>query len=176
MKVCQRCSIIEPLDFRKEAFEQAQQTVRPVDEAIAQFTGIDAFLGLAFIHPAFGAGGIFGGRHPEQRQKIAAFEMRAFFGKLGRAFALDQRRSRIGKIACRIVLRRSAHCLREERPARAKAAQHTVEPCGRCNQLSRRCAIEIRSPEARGALETAILVEDDALRDERRPRKKICEQ
>jgi hypothetical protein len=91
VQVGQRLAVIEPGDFGHEAFDQAQQPVGAVDEEVEQLLGIDALFGLALVEPAFGARSVLGGRHPQQRQEIAALEMRAFLGKLRGAFTLDQR-------------------------------------------------------------------------------------
>src|SRR6266849_144959 len=61
----------------------------------------------------------------------------------------------------------------EDRPARSKAAQRVVEPRRDADQFGRRGTIEVRSPKARCALEAAILVKDDAVSDQRRPRQEI---
>ena len=89
VQVCQRLTVIEPRDLGHKAIDQAQQALGAVDEEVEQFFGIDALFGLALVEPAFGAGRVFGGRHPQQGQEIAAFEMGAFLGKLRGAFALD---------------------------------------------------------------------------------------
>ena len=57
----------------------------------------------------------------------------------------------------------------------AQAAQRVVEPgCDR-NQLGRRRRVQVRPAEPRGALERAVLVEDDALPDQRRPGQEVGE-
>src|SRR6266852_3964945 len=60
-------------------------------------------------------------------------------------------------------------CFDENRPARAEAAQRIVEPRRDADQFGRRSAVEVRSPEACCALQAAILAEDDAFADQRRP-------
>ncbi|SRR6266446_7749132 len=62
-----------------------------------------------------------------------------------------------------------AACFDEGRPARAEPAQRVVEPRRDADQYSRRRAVEVQSPEARGALEAAILVEDDTFGNQRCP-------
>ena len=75
-----------------------------------------------------------------------------------------------GNAALGIAVRRLALRLDEDRPAGAEAAQRVVEPRGDRDQFGRRRGIEIRSAKPRRALERAVLVEDDALSDQRRPR------
>src|SRR5215468_4820596 len=57
----------------------------------------------------------------------------------------------------------------KDRPARTEAAQRIVEPCRDADQFGRRGAVEVGSSETRRALQAAILVEDDAVGDQRRP-------
>ena len=64
VKIAQGLAIIEPLDLRKEPFEQAQQPVGPIGEALEKLARIHAFLGLSFVEPAFSPRGILGRRHP----------------------------------------------------------------------------------------------------------------
>src|SRR6266849_696543 len=66
-------------------------------------------------------------------------------------------------------------CFDENRPARAEAAQRIVEPRRDADQFGRRSAVEVRSPEACCALQAAILVEDDAFADQRRPGQEVRE-
>src|SRR6266404_1995778 len=63
--------------------------------------------------------------------------------------------------------------LDENHPARAKAAQRVVEPRRDADQFGRRGAVEVWSPEARRALKAAVLVEDDTVCDQRRPRQEV---
>src|SRR5258708_17373384 len=63
----------------------------------------------------------------------------------------------------------------EDRPAHAEPAECVVEPRRDADQFSRCGAVEVRSAEARRALEAAVLVEDDAFAGQRRPRQEIRE-
>ena len=54
---------------------------------------------LPLIEPALGAGGVVLGRQKQQREKISALEMRAFFLELRLALHIDERRDRIGEHA-----------------------------------------------------------------------------
>src|SRR5271165_717592 len=63
--------------------------------------------------------------------------------------------------------------LDENCPARAEAAEGIVEATGDSDQFGGHGRIEVRSAKARRALEAAILVEDDAFADQRRPWQEI---
>ena len=65
--------------------------------------------------------------------------------------------------------------LDEDRPARAETAEGVVEPAGDGDQFGRHGAVEVGTAKARGALEAAVLVEDDALADERGPGQEVRE-
>src|SRR5260370_36380798 len=89
--------------------------------------------------------------------------------KLRPSLSVHQSRYRLRKLAKRVVLCRIAGGFDEDRPAGAEPAQRIVEPGCRPDQLSGRSAVEIRSPEPRGALQAAILVQDRAIGHECRP-------
>src|SRR3546814_17879257 len=59
--------------------------------------------------------------------------------------------------------------LDKDRPTRSQTAERVVEAAGDPDQLCWNRAVEVRATEARGALERAILVEDDAFAGERDP-------
>ena len=65
--------------------------------------------------------------------------------------------------------------LDENRPAGSQPPQRIVQPAGDGDQFGRHGAIEIRTAKFCRALELAVLVEDDALIDERRPGQEIRE-
>ena len=65
--------------------------------------------------------------------------------------------------------------LDKDRPTGFQAAQCIVETAGNGDEFGRHRAIEIRSPKFRRALKRPILVQDDALIDQCRPRQKIGE-
>ena len=65
--------------------------------------------------------------------------------------------------------------LDEDRPARAQPPQRIVEPPGDADEFRRHRAIEIGPAKPRRALERAVLVEDDALVDQRGPGQEIRE-
>jgi hypothetical protein len=56
-----------------------------------------------------------------------------------------------------------------ERPARSEPAQHIVGARRDRKQFGLRCRFQIRPAKPQGLLETAILVEHDARRDQRGP-------
>ena len=65
--------------------------------------------------------------------------------------------------------------LDEDRPSRSQPPQRIVEPAGDGDEFSRHRAIEIGTAKTRRALEAAILVEDNAFVDQRRPWQEIRE-
>jgi len=99
--------------------------------------------------------------------------MGPLFPELLLPFAIDKRGRRVRKCASGIFDGGHALRLGEDRPTRSQAAQRAVEPRGHGEQFRRRRGIEIGTAKARGPLEGALLVEDDARRDQRGPRQKI---
>src|SRR3546814_3062896 len=63
--------------------------------------------------------------------------------------------------------------LDKDRPTRSQTAERVVEAAGDPDQLCWNRAVEVRATEARGALERAILVADDAFAGERDPGQEI---
>ena len=59
--------------------------------------------------------------------------------------------------------------LEEQSPAGPEPAEHIIDPCGDCNEFGFRGAFKVGTPIAEACLEGAVLVEDDARRDEARP-------
>ena len=90
MQVGQRLAVIEPVGFRHEAFDQREHAIGAVDEAFQHSAPIGARMRAALIEPALGARGVVGRRQPQQRQEIAALEVRAFFLELRAALGIDQ--------------------------------------------------------------------------------------
>src|SRR5215471_14190333 len=68
-----------------------------------------------------------------------------------------------------------AACFDEDRPARAEAAQRVVEPRRDADKFGRCGAVEVRSPEPRRALQAAVLVENEAVCDQRCPGQEVRE-
>src|SRR6185437_13470646 len=75
----------------------------------------------------------------------------------------------VRKAAVRIAGRLDPFGLEEERPARPEALEHVVGPGRDCDELGVGRAFNIGPAIGEGALETAVLVENDAGRDQRRP-------
>ena len=175
MQVGQGLAVIEPVGLGHEAFDQREHPVGAVDEAVERRAPVGAVVSAALIEPGFGAGGVVGRRQPEQRQEIAALEMRAFLLELRATLGVDQPGGGVGKIAERIAVGGLALRLDEDRPAGAEATQRVVEPRGDRDQLGGRRGIEIGTAESRRALERAVLVEDDAFAHERRPGQEVGE-
>src|SRR3546814_20971965 len=101
--------------------------------------------------------------------------MRAFLAELFAALDIDQRRDGVGKIGDRIGYRGNTLRLDEDRPARAQPPQRIVQPRGHRDEFGRGRAVEVGAAKARGTLEGAILVEDDALGAESHPGKRVGE-
>ncbi|KAG0774644.1 hypothetical protein G6F22_013900 [Rhizopus arrhizus] len=75
-----------------------------------------------------------------------------------------------------VVGRSAALGLDEQRPARAHPAQRVVQAGRRGDQLALRGAVEVRPAKPRRALETAVLVQDDARRDQPGPGQPVGQQ
>jgi hypothetical protein len=175
MQVGERLGIVEPLGLGHEAFDQREHAVGAIDEARQARAPIGALARVSLIEPSLGACGIVGRRQPEQRQEIPALEMRACFLELRAAFGVDETGRGVGEAALGIVVRGVALRLDEDRPAGAETPQRIVEACRDGDELGRRRWIEIGSAEACGALEGAVLVQDDAALDECRPGQEVGE-
>ena len=175
MEIGQRLGIIEPVGLGHEALDQRQHAIGSVDEAIERHAPVGAIARAALIEPALGPRGVLGWRQPEQRQEIPALEMRAFFLELSASLGVDEARGGVGKLVARIGVGGLTLRLDEDRPAGPQAAQGVVEPPGDRDELGGRRRIQIGTAEPRGALERAVLVEDDALLDQRRPGQEVGE-
>ena len=117
MQVAESLAVIEPLGFGHEAFDQCEHAIGAIDEAFERGAPIGGALRAVFVEPGLGARGIVRRRQPQQRQEIAALEMRAFFLKLRAPLCVDQSRDRIGKFADRIAVGGHALRLDEHGPA-----------------------------------------------------------
>ena len=103
------------------------------------------------------------GGSQSERQVIAALEMRRpASSNCARRSASTSPEAGSGKPAVGIALGRPALGLDKDRPARAEPSQRIVEPRADGDELGLRRAIEVGPAKARGALEAAVLVEDDA--------------
>ena len=175
MQVSQRFRVIEPFGLRHEALDQRQNPVGAVNEACQRRAPIGAVAGAALVEPGLGTGGVLGRRQPDQRQKIPALEMRTFFLELRAALRIDQTRGCIGEFAFGVAIGRQALGLDEDRPAGAETAQRVVQATGDGDQFRRRRGVQVRPAKPRGALEGAVLVEDDAFLDQSRPRQEVSQ-
>ena len=174
VQVRQRLGVIEPGAFRHEAFDELENTIGAIDKAAQGFARIGAFGALtALIQKALGARGVFGWRQIEERQEVAGLEVDAFFLEFGLALGIDQGRSGVRKTALRIVEGRMTLRFDEDGPARPQPSQCVVQASGDGDQFGGHGAIEIGAAKARRPLEAAILVEDHALIDERRPGEEV---
>ncbi len=170
MKVGQRLAIIEPGAFGHEALDELEHAVGAIDEAAQRLPGVNALLGLAFVEPAFSACGVLGRGQEDEGEEIARLEMRGVFLEVGFALGVDQRGCGLWKAARRVGADAVTLGLDKDRPPGAQAAEGVVEPAGDRDELSRHRGIEIGPAEACCALEAAVLVEDNAFANQRRPR------
>ena len=65
--------------------------------------------------------------------------------------------------------------LDENRPSGTEATKGIVETPGDGDQLGLHSAVEVGTTKAGGTLKTAVLVEDDAFTQQRRPRQEVGE-
>ena len=137
MQVSQRPGVIEPAAFRHKTVEQRQHAVGAVGKAAHQFPRVHARRFAALVKPGLGAGGILGGRKPEEGQEIARDEMAAFLLEIGLALGIDQRRCGIGEAARRIGGGFRPLCFDEDRPAGAEATEGIVKAASDRDQLGR---------------------------------------
>ena len=124
----------------------------------------------AFVEPGLGAGGVLRRRQIGEGQEVAGFQMRAGLFEIGPVARLrpalrPHRGTAHGIGGGGMTLR-----LDENRPSGAEATKGIVETPGDGDQLGLHSAVEVRATKARGALKTAVLVEDDAFAEQRRPR------
>ncbi len=175
VQIGQRFSVIEPGDFRHHAIEQVEDAIGFRDEGIEPATPVHAIAGRVLVEHLRGASTGFFRWQIGQRQVIAALEVVTRFLEGGAAFLVHEPGQRFGKVGMRIVRRRPAFGLDEQRPARPQPAQRVVEPCRRGDQLALRSAVQVRPAKARRALETAVLVQHHARRDQPGPGQPVGE-
>ena len=175
MEVGQRLFVIEPIGLGNKTVDELQDAVGAIGKALEKLFAVDAFARFSLVEPAFRAGRILGGRHPDEGHIIEALEMGAFFLELLAALNIDEGGDPVRKLAAGIVLGRNPARLDKNRPAAPQPAQGVVEPRCRADELGRRGAVEVRTTESCRALKRAILVEHDPRRDQSRPGQKIGE-
>ena len=90
MEIGQRLAVIEPGAFRHEILDELENAVGAISEAAQRLVRVDAVLGLAFIEPALGAGGVLRWRQIDEGQEIAGLEMRGVFLEIRLALGVDQ--------------------------------------------------------------------------------------
>src|SRR5436309_2884134 len=99
--------------------------------------------------------------------------MRAFGLEPRATLLINQPRSSVRKVAVGIVERFAPLSLEEQRPAGTEPLQDIVDARTRGDQLGLGRALEIGSAKRQRALKAAILVEDDTVGDQRRPRQMV---
>src|SRR3546814_10751 len=122
-----------------------------------------------------GAVGAIGGRQPDEGQIVSALIMLAFGLEPGAAFLIDQPGGGIGKYAVGIAQGLAAFGLEEQGPAGAEALEHIVGARAGGDQFGLGRRFQIGATERQRPLETAVLVEDHAIGDQRRPGQMVGE-
>ncbi len=91
VQVGQRVAVVEPGHLGHEPLDQLQDAIGPIDKAAQQLPRIDARLRAALVEPALDAGGVLGGREPDEGQEVTALEMRASLFEGVLALEINQR-------------------------------------------------------------------------------------
>ena len=174
MQIAQHGLIPEPRTFRHEAGDQIQNAIGPVDEAPQDLPAIHA-IGLrpSFIEHAFRPSYVLARRQVQEREKVTRLVVRSLLLELRLALGVDEGRRGIWKHARRIGSRRMALRLDEDGPTRSQTADRVVEAGSDGHELGLDRALQIRPPKPRRPLQRAVLVEDDALIDERGPGQEV---
>ena len=175
MQVGQRLAVVEPVAFRHEAVEQRQHAIGAIDEAAQDLVRIDAGAFTALIEPGLGAGCVLGMREIGEGEEVAGNEMAALFLEIGLALGIEQCRGRIWKTAVGIGCGLLALRFHEDRPARAETSEGIVEARGDGDQFGSDGGFEVWTAKLRGPLQRSVLVQNDALADERGPGQEIRE-
>src|SRR4051812_21041800 len=101
--------------------------------------------------------------------------MRAFGFEARSALLIDQPGNRVWKFAVRIAQRLAALGLEKKRPARSEPPEDIVGASAESDQLGVRRTFKVGPAEGERPLEAAILIEDDAGRDQGCPGQMVGE-
>lgn len=170
VQIGKRFGIVEPCAFWQERCEEIDGAIAFANEkikVIARGLGLPAAVAGQEHRLAFGR--LIARRQEGEGQIIGALEMRGASLETCAPFLIDEKGDRVRKGRRRVIIRRNTRRFKEERPARAKAFQHIVDAGGEGEKLRVARAFEIRPAITDRALETPILVEDNARRDNHRP-------
>ena len=115
-------------------------------------------------------------RHPGEGQVTIRLEMTSRLLEGRPAFLVHQPGGRVSPDAFGIGDGRSAVGFNMQRPAGAEPAEEIVHACGDGDEFLRRQTFKVRAAIGDGALEAAILVEDDAGCDEAGPFEMVCQR
>ena len=110
-----------------------------------------------------------GWRHPRQSQVAIGFKMPSGFFEPGTAFLIDEPCGRITPYAVRIGRRGTPVRFEPKRPAGPEPHEEVIHPGRDGDELFRRRAFKVGAPVSDGALQAAILVEDNTGRHEGGP-------
>ena len=100
MEVGQRLFVIEPVGLGNKTIDELQDAVGAIGKALEKLLAVDAFARFSLVEPAFRAGRILGGRHPDEGQIIEALEMGALFLELLAALNIDECGDRCPETGC----------------------------------------------------------------------------
>lgn len=122
VQIGQRLHVIEPGDFRHHAIEQIEHAIGFRHEGIEPPAPVHAIARRVLVEQLDRAGAGFLRRQVGQRQVIGALKVVAGFLEGGAAFLVHQPGQWFGEVGMRVVRRRLAFCLHEQRPARTQPA------------------------------------------------------
>ena len=138
-------------------------------------SAVEGAVGAALVEEALGATFMLGRRQVEEGQEIAAFMVGAVGTEGGVALLVDQPRRRIGKAGAGIAgWPGRARPRRTSAQPLAEALEDVIEPRADRDEFGLGGAVEVGAAVAHGALERAVLVEDDAGSDQAGPRQVVA--
>ena len=176
MQVGERFGVIERLDHRQDRAQQIDDLIDPVDEGLDLILDLAVGLGrLVLEQPAGRLRRAVLGQEPGEGHKIIGDQLGAALGKDPVALAVDQPGGRRGPDQIGIVVRNPPPGFQMQGPAGAEPAKGVVDARHGGDQAGCGGAVQVRPAKAIGGLERAILVEDDARRDEGAPDDQIGE-
>ena len=175
MQIGQRFRVIEPGAFGHEALDKLKHAVGTVDEAALHLPSIRVFAGdrvprretLRRARRLLAAASRGRSGNSWTRNARPPPRIRALRSASTRADAAS------GKWPSRILAGGVPLRLDKDGPARAEPPQRVVQSAGDADQFGRHCGIQIGPTKPRRALKRAILVENDALVDQRGPGQEI---
>ena len=170
MQISQRLIIIQKPCLRHKVRHEVQRPYCLGFEPVKVFSKEAARrCGWIFDEQLFDAGCPVGWWHPAEGQIAIGFKMPAHLFELGAAFRVDQPGGRITPAVVRIRGRIPPVCFEPERPSGPEPHQQIIHPGRDGDQFFRRRAFKVGAAIGNRPLQAAILVEDNAGRDEGGP-------